>query len=134
MIKCKKCGLKNKIYELQELKSLEEFEFRFLIIGFCFNCKTKIIELVEKRTSDNKVFISKYYGDVAEKIVKREKKRLKNRLIEANKFRGFVYGINKEIRNKKGEITQIRQYAADYSSGEKELIKVINYNLSPNHL
>ena len=38
---------------------------------------------------------------------------------------GYVYGENKEIRNKKNEVTQIRQYRCDFKSNSKNLCKVI---------
>lgn len=125
-ISCAKCNFKNDVIELQELKDLPEFYNRILIIGKCNACFEDIASLIEIRKSDDKVFIDSYYGDNAIKIIAREKRRIKNKFSSGHNYSSFVYGINKEIRNKKGEVIKIRQYATDYLTSTKTLIKTIN--------
>ena len=83
----------------------------------------KII-ISEKRISDNKVFFNNLTGIEAVKTLYREKKRIISVIpdVTYDNLYGWVYGVNKEIKNKRGKIVQIRQYASDFS-GKKKLIK-----------
>lgn len=127
LIKCVKCNVKNEVIEIQELEDIANFSERLLIIGVCRACNSKLVSLVEIRNSDKKVFIDSFAGIEATNVIKRERKRLKNKNLN-HKYNGFVYGKNKEIRNKKGEVTQIRQYASDYKTGKKTLIKTLIFS------
>lgn len=124
LIKCAKCRKSNEVIEVQELKDIKNFSDRLLLIGVCKNCNSRIVALVERRNSDKKVFIDSFVGAEALKVIKLEKKRIKNKTLK-HKYNGFVYGKNKEIRNKKGDVTQIRQYASDYSTGKQTLVKTL---------
>ena len=85
--------------------------------------------LVETRKTDNKPFYDRYHDIEAVKVIKREKKRIKNKVVEADtKFFKWVYGKNVEIKNKNGKTVQIRQYACDYRTNKRKLIKTINWN------
>ena len=44
--------------------------------------------------------------------------------VDTNSLYGWIYGVNTEIRNKSGKVTQIRQYASDYY-GNKNIQKKI---------
>ena len=127
LIVCKKCEVKNEVFEILDLKEIEYFSERFLLIGKCRSCGVDIAQLIEIRNSDKKVFVNNFYGESAKRIIKIEKKRTKIKSNIENKFYGFVYGVNKEIKNRKGEVTQIRQYASDLATDNKFLIKTVFY-------
>lgn len=128
LIHCKKCNSKNSVTEVQELEDIENFTNRILIIGVCRNCNKDIAMLVETRKSDNKPFIDSYHDIEAIKVIKREKKRLKNKVVEADtRYYKWIYGKNVEIKNKNGKVVQIRQYACDYRTNKRKLIKTINF-------
>lgn len=124
LIKCAKCNCSNEVVEVLELDEIENFTSRVLLKSVCKSCNSKLVSLVETRKADNKVFIDSFFGSDVQKVIKRERKRIKNK-IQAHKYNGFVYGKNKEIRNKKGEVTQIRQYASDYTTGKQSIVKKI---------
>lgn len=126
-IRCGRCEVSNKVIEAFELDEIEHFYERFLITSKCRVCNNEIAQLIEVRKGDDRVFLNSFYGDEAKKVVSREKKRAKTKEITSNKFFGFVYGINKEIKNKKGEIIKIRQYASDYNTNDRILIKTVFY-------
>lgn len=127
LINCKFCNTKSNVTEIQELKDIEEFTDRLLIIGQCRCCNKQIAMLVETRISDQKTFIDKFHDKKAIEVINREKKRLKNKTVESDtKFYKWVYGKNVEIKNKKGQVVQVRQYACDFRSGEKQLTKTLH--------
>lgn len=108
------------------LKNIEGFKQRVLIIGKCPNCKKKVVALKEVRIADNQSFEDIQVGLDAEKIAKREKKRIDYTLRQSNNYpTKWVLGLNIQIKNKLGEITQIRQYACNYRDKNKTLIKKI---------
>lgn len=125
LISCKKCNVRNEVYELQELNDLPEFYERVLIIGKCRVCSETIASLIEVRKKDDKVFVDSFFGQHALKVIKREQKRIKCRNTDGHRFHGFVYGLNKEIKNKKGEVVKVRQYASDFLTGKTKLMKTI---------
>ncbi len=82
-----------------------------------------ITVLVEKDMISGKVYSQKSTGQEALKILEREKIRLlytsEDIKIKKGKPYGWVYGDNREIHNKKGEVIEIRRYRCDYY-GQKE--------------
>ena len=108
------------------LKDIKNFTARKMYIAKCPVCKEYLAVICEKRIEDGKVFIDEYKGIEALKNIYREKKRVVSVLpdVQANNLFGWVYGINKEIKNKKGKIVQIRQYASDFAANKK-LVKRI---------
>lgn len=113
--------------EVWFLKDIGDFESRKLVKGVCPKCHRPVITLIEKRIDDKQVFIDKNIsGNDAVKILNRERKRAicKYFKVPAVDITGWIYGHNVQIKNKKGEITQIRQYAADFN-GKKNLVKTI---------
>lgn len=119
--------LKHKI--IWFLADIKEFTERQLYIFEYFvkiNGKytTKIITiLVEKNMLSGEVYSQKSKGQEALKILEREKIRLlytsDDIKIKKGKPYGWVYGDNREIHNKKGEVVEIRRYRCDYY-GQKE--------------
>lgn len=110
------------------LKDLKDFTARKLYKGICPFCKEEVVTLIEKRISDGKIFVnSNIKGPQAAKLLYREKKRALTTIpnIKETSLQGWVYGKNVQIKNKKGQVVQIRQYACNYESGRKELVKSI---------
>jgi len=84
--------------------------------------------LIETRIEDKKQFVNILKGIEAVKTIYREKKRMVKLLpkIDYAYLRGWIYGVNKEIKNKKGETSQIRQYASNFWGKKKLIKKIIN--------
>ncbi len=82
--------------------------------------------LFETRIEDKKTFVNELIGIEAVKTIYREKKRVIKVLpkIDYSYLKGWIYGHNVEIKNKKGKITQVRQYASDFRKN-KILVKKI---------
>ena len=99
--------------EVWFLNDIKNFTARKLFKMKCSVCSEYSVVLIEKRISDNKVFVNEIQGIEAVKTLYREKKRLVfvNNQIKVSDLFGWIYGVNKEIVNKKGDITQIRQYS-----------------------
>ena len=115
-----------KVYFLVDSK---KFKNRKLKVGYCPVCRTSIAILTEKRKADNEVFSDFYKGERALTIIKKEKKNVLFIIYgQAQKIKDdWTFGINKEIKNRKGEIIEIRQYTSNFH-GQKELIKTIQIN------
>lgn len=117
--------------EINFFKSNNECDVLFLsdIKGFTGRkiCKYEDdkITLIEKRISDGKVFINDMQGIEAVKTLYREKKRTVityPKVVQDNLF-GWIYGVNIQIKNKKGEIVQTRQYSSDFYGNKRILNK-----------
>lgn len=122
------CGNSFNRAEAWILKDTENFEARKLIVGACHKCHRPVATLIERRIVDGRVFVNENYtGNTAVKLIKRESKRFLSKYykVETSQLYGWIYGVNTEIRNKQGEVTQIRQYSSDYY-GRKSLSKRIN--------
>ena len=116
----------NKV-EVWFLKDIKDFEARKLLIGSCSKCHRPVATLIEKRISDGRVFVNQNYtGNEAVRVIKKEAKRMLCQYykVDTNSLYGWIYGVNTEIRNKSGKVTQIRQYASDYY-GNKNIQKKI---------
>ena len=84
LMSCKNCNTRSDVTEIQELDDIEGFSDRILIIGVCTTCNKDIALLVETRTKDNQTFYDRYHDEEAIKVIKREKKRIKNKSVEAD--------------------------------------------------
>ena len=82
--------------------------------------------LIETRIDDKKTFVNELSGIEAVKTIYREKKRVVKVFpkIDESCLDGWVYGVNVQIKNKKGQVSQIRQYASNFN-GKKKLVKKI---------
>ena len=116
-------------YDIWFLSNTDKFIDRKLYLGRCPNCLSDIALLRETRIADNKVFDEKAIGyrkvkNICDKVrhhilfTKLETKVIKGKPC------GWIYGENKEIKNKKGQTVKIRQSACDFYN-QKELIKVL---------
>lgn len=118
-IKCGSRKLKHKIVWF--LADINGFTDRKLFIFKDIVKHHTVLE--EKSIESGKVFSQKNSGKKAEDIIERERSRLlytsDDIRIKKGKPYGWVYGDNKEIHNKKGEIIEIRSYRCDYF-GQKE--------------
>lgn len=111
----------NDIYCLAEN---DLYTTRTLSIGFCPICKKPVAELLEWRF-DGKVFKQTLVGVEANTVVLSladeilySLKEINNKKTKSKPY-GWVYGINKQLKNGKA-----RQYACDFY-GNKELIKTV---------
>lgn len=114
--------------EVWILKDIKDFEARKLVIGYCSKCHRPVASIYEKRISDKVIFSKENLsGNDAVKLISKETKRMlcKYYKIETNSLNGWVYGINTELKNKKGKTTQIRQYSADFRGNKKIIKKII---------
>lgn len=102
-------------------RQLYIFEY-FVLKNGDYTAKT-ITVLVEKNIISGEVYSQKSKGQEALKILEREKMRLlytsDDIKIKKGKPYGWVYGDNREIHNRKGEVVEIRRYRCDYH-GQKE--------------
>ena len=127
LIQCGVCNTKNCVFEVLELKDIKDFTDRLLLISKCKVCNKDLAQLIEVRKSDNKPFIDTFFGLEAQKVIKRENRRLnqKRTFSQYKNFQKWVYGLNKEYKNKKGEVVRVKHYACDFSTGKKRLEKTI---------
>lgn len=127
LIQCIACNTKNNVFEVLELKDIKEFTNRILVISKCKVCHNDLAQLIEVRKIDNKPFTDTFFGAEAQKVIKRETRRLKNKrtFSQYKHFQKWVYGLNKEYKNKKGDVVRIKHYACDFSTGRKRLEKTI---------
>lgn len=120
------CNQKVNTCEVWFLKDIKGFTARKLLKGICPNCGDDVALQIMTSTDNGKTYYNLYNGIEAVKTIYREKKRIIKVLpnIQTCNLYGWIYGINVEIKNKKSETTQIRQYAAD-SNGKRKLVKKI---------
>lgn len=121
---CKQIINSGELWILQDFKG---FTKRKLLKGKCTICGDDVCMQIMTNASTNKTYFNVYTGIEAVKTIYREKKRIITTFpnIKSSALFGFVYGINKEIRNKKGEVTQIRQYSTDFKTNKKILTKTL---------
>lgn len=120
------CNTEIKEAELWILKDFKGYTKRKLFIGRCKKCGDWACLQIMTHTESQKTYYNLYNRIEAVKTIYREKKRIIQQLpnIKANSLYGWIYGHNVQIRNKKGEVVQIRQYASDFG-GNKSLVKRI---------
>ncbi len=126
---CGKIIKRNKCIILADFKN---FTSRKIFFAYCPNCRNLIITLIEERQTDKKIFINEnVQGSKALNILNKE--ILKKRIIDVvssisfHNLSGWLFGKNIQIRNKKGEIVEIRQYSSDFN-GNTKLEKIIETN------
>ena len=113
---------KFKADEIYRLAENELYISRILSIGFCPNCQKPVAELLEFRF-DGQVSKQTLVGVDANTIMLSHADEIVCSLLKKNYPRikskpyGWVYGINKQLKNGK-----THQYACDFY-GNKELIK-----------
>lgn len=96
----------------------------------CPYCNQYQAWISEKRIEDNKVFVNVLKGKAAINFVARENKA--KRIVQtlpdfySKSLKGWLYGVNVQIKNRKGEVVKIRQYSCDMATGEKTLEKVVS--------
>lgn len=124
-------------YEVWYLKDIEQFTYRSLLLGKVQDSKTKkfkdIATLIEVRKADNMPFVNNLSGTQAARVARIEKKRIDFTLSDlrnSRKSKSWIFGVNVEIRNKSKDVTQIRQYAADWHNKKKLVKKIYLENAS----
>lgn len=112
------CQKKFKQEETWYLKDNKNFTNRRLEIAICPECEYDIIALIETRMSDNKEFVQEEIEYRALDIMERCKREIKraDKVVPKGRLFGFVYGVNKEIHNRKGEVVKIRQRSYDWQN------------------
>lgn len=124
------CGQKFKPTDIWYLKDNENFYNRVLYITSCPKCLITLTCLIETSKTENRTFgIGKIKS--GKKAIKEMELCRFDTIYTNNDFRiekgrpyGWVYGENKEIKNRKGEVIAIRQKAVDYF-GQKEIVKTV---------
>lgn len=120
------CSKNVSFYKKWFLKDTENFTNRCLEIAYCCICNNQVIQLTETRKSDNALFVDVQSGKKAKSIITRVRKKIDYTVTTPKNYSGWIYGVNKERRNKRGKITSIKQYAYDYSTSlSKGLVKTI---------
>lgn len=120
------CHKKIKNGSVWFLKDFKGYTARKLYIGVCSVCGDYAALQIMTSTANGRTYYNLYNGIEAVKIIYREKKRkvLSVQNVSADNLSGWIYGKNVQVKNKKGEIVQIRQYSADFN-GNTKLDKVI---------
>lgn len=127
-------------YDIWFLRNIENsnksktFINRKLFFGLCPSCRKRIAVLESYRKSDNKYFYTQAVEGTKQfaNMVMAEQSKivytLQDTMNQKNTLGdGWVYGINKEIKNKQGEVTQVRQYACSLKNNKRSLVKKIMY-------
>lgn len=126
------CYCNNKVSFNEEwiLQDIKGFTERKMAVAKCPICSKYHAFLSEKRTYDNKIFSQKIENKFVKKVLKREALRIlqRNYFVNSLSLNGWIYGINKEIKNKRGEITQTRQYSSDFKGNKKIVRKYYERN------
>ena len=123
------CNSEVKSGELWLLADFKGFTKRKLYIGKCEVCGDDVALQIMTDVKTNKTYYNLYNGIEAVKTIYREKKRklVTYPELKSDILYGWIYGVNVQIKNKKGEITQIRQYSSDFK-GNRKIVKSINTN------
>lgn len=123
------CSLDFKPYEIWYLYDIKGFIDRQLKLGKCPDCKKDVVELIETRISDNKVFAQSWDGKPAIKVAEQNKCRVnyssldrKVKKCKVSMPKTLRYGVNKSV--KVGKMLKFRQRAVDFY-GNTELLKEV---------
>lgn len=119
------CGKVLDDIELMILDDNKNFTKRKMFSSICKSCLNPVVTLSETRKVDGKVFINENVtGKSALQILTNERRRVLSRIksIPRADLYGWVYGVNVQIKNRKGQVTQVRQYASDFY-GNKKILK-----------
>lgn len=122
------CGMNFKPVEVWFLADTKDCTDRILYIGFCPRCLKDFTCLVETDKIKNQTYHKIKQGNKAIKEVElcKSDKLYTSQDVKVQKGKpyGWIYGENKEIHNKKGEVISIRQRACDFH-GQKEIVKEV---------
>lgn len=123
------CNEKVRYCDVWILADFKGYTKRKLLIGKCKICGDDVALQIMTNTETGKTYYNLYTGIEAVKTIYREKKRKLAVVpdIKMNNLYGWIYGHNVQIKNKKGEVVQIRQYASDFK-GNRVLTKKIICN------
>ncbi len=123
LIEC--CNQKINSGELWILQDIKGYTARKLLIGKCKVCGDDVCLQIMTSTDTGKTYYNLYTGIEAVKTLYREKKRKIAELpcIQTCALYGWVYGINTPVKNKKGAVVKVRQYAKSFKGDEKKLVK-----------
>lgn len=123
------CNVKIKKWELWLLEDFKGYTGRKLFVGKCKICGDEVCLQIMTNVGTSKTYYNFYTGLEAVKTIYKEKRRKIATYpdIKSNSLYGWIYGVNVELKDKKGKTSQIRQYASDFK-GNKKIIKKINTN------
>ena len=118
-----------KEYDIWFLSNTPLFCDRKLFLGKCPSCREDVALLIETRIKDRAVFKNYVTGfEEVKKICGRVKHQvavtMREIAVSKGKPYGWTYGDNREIKNNKGNVFEIRQYRCDFY-GQKEIVKRI---------
>jgi len=117
-------------FDIWYLNNTDDYTNRTLYIGVCPICNKNVAILVQKRSKTNGIVTVKKVGQTALVFVSELKKdktfsrNSLNRMKLKPKPYGWKYGINKEKKDKDGNVS-VNQYAVDFF-GNSELVKKVN--------
>lgn len=122
LLKC--CNNEIQSGELWILEDFKRYTKRKLYIGKCSVCGDDVALMIMTSTENNKTYHNLYNGIEAVKVIYREKKRKLVTFsdIKNDNLYGWIYGVNVQIKDKSGNVTQIRQYSSDFK-GNRKLVK-----------
>ena len=126
------CGCNKVIHKasLIDLKDNKDFIKRKILVAKCPHCHNLVLTISETRAEDNKTFINEsLIGKRAFNYLWKEKANIisQSAIVDISHMK-WIYGQNVQIRNRKGEITQLRQYSCDFTTGKRKLEKVIKFS------
>lgn len=116
-------------YDIWYLKNTDDYTNRTLFMGTCPICNKSVAILLQKRSKTNGIETIKKVGQSAITFVSalRREKALSRNSLNRMKLKpkpyGWRYGLNKEKKDKDGNVS-IDQYAVDFY-GNSELVKKI---------
>ena len=120
------CGKYLNTYEVWLLRDTECFTARKLFLGKCPKCGEPIVGISQTNKKDKISYsTSNIRGLLALQTLYRERKQIIRQFknVSKNSLSGWVYGKNVELKNKKGDVVQVRRYAADLASDKKALLE-----------
>lgn len=122
------CSKEIRSAELWILKDFNGFVQRKLLKAVCPLCGDDVCLLIQKSTKNGNTYLNNYTHLEAVKALYREKKRIAAQVpaIATDNLYGWIYGVNVQIRNRKGVVSQLRQYSSDFHGNRTLVKKILN--------
>lgn len=122
------CNRRFKAHESWFLIDNDKFTERRLNLGTCPICYKGFAELIETRILDGQIFRDLIYGERLEKLLPLLIKQVNYTSEDVKKYKkalfGLCYGENKEVKNSKGEVIEIRQKRCDFFGNKHTILTI----------